>query len=116
MSAIPDRDELWWECRLHAGFGTIEVRAPDVQAAIADVEVIATLVHTLVRELAARHAAGDQLPAHQAFAISENRWRAATDGVEGELIDLERDEALASFDPNHTPRWRILCNNGSRLP
>jgi carboxylate-amine ligase len=88
--AFLDRAELWWECRLHPGFGTIEVRAPDVQAAIADVEVIATLVHALVRELAGRHAAGDQLPAHEAFAISENRWRAATDGVEGELIDLER--------------------------
>jgi gamma-glutamyl:cysteine ligase YbdK (ATP-grasp superfamily) len=42
------------------------------------------------RWLAARHDAGQLLPAHASFAISENRWRAATDGVEGELIDLDR--------------------------
>jgi gamma-glutamyl:cysteine ligase YbdK (ATP-grasp superfamily) len=48
------------------------------------------MVHCTVRWLAARHDAGQPLPAHASFAISENRWRAATDGVEGELIDLDR--------------------------
>ena len=88
--AFSDHAELWWECRLHPGFGTIEVRAPDAQSSISEVESLATVVHCVGRWLAARHDAGQPLPAHASFAISENRWRAATDGVEGELIDLDR--------------------------
>jgi len=88
--AFLDHTELWWECRLHPGFGTIEVRVPDAQSSTGEVEALATVVHCMVRWLAARHDAGLPLPAHGSLAISENRWRAATDGVEGELIDLDR--------------------------
>jgi len=88
--AFLDHTELWWECRLHPGFGTIEVRVPDAQSSAGEVEALATVVHCTVRWLAARHDAGQPLPAHASFAISENRWRAATHGVEGELIDLDR--------------------------
>jgi carboxylate-amine ligase len=88
--AFHDHTELWWECRLHPRFGTIEVRVPDAQSSTNEVEALATMVHCTVRWLAARHDAGQPLPAHASFAISENRWRAATDGVEGELIDLDR--------------------------
>jgi carboxylate-amine ligase len=87
--AFLDHTELWWECRLHPRFGTIEVRVPDAQSSTGEVEALATVVHCMVRWLAARHDAGHPLPAHGSLAISENRWRAATDGVEGELIDLD---------------------------
>ncbi len=88
--AFLDHTELWWECRLHPRFGTIEVRVPDAQSSTGEVEALATVVHCMVRWLAARHDDGQPLPAHTSLGISENRWRAATDGVEGELIDLER--------------------------
>lgn len=88
--AFLDHTELWWECRLHPGFGTIEVRVPDAQSSTGEVEALATVVHCMARWLAARHDAGQPLTAHASLAISENRWRAATDGVEGELIDLDR--------------------------
>jgi carboxylate-amine ligase len=88
--AFRDHAELWWECRLHPRFGTIEVRAPDAQSSISEVESLATVVHCVGRWLAAGHDAGQPLPAHASSAISENRWRAATDGVEGELIDLDQ--------------------------
>lgn len=88
--AFLDHTELWWECRLHPGFGTIEVRVPDAQSSAGEVEALATVVHCMVRWLAARHDEGHPLPAHASPGISENRWRAATDGVEGELIDLDR--------------------------
>jgi glutamate---cysteine ligase / carboxylate-amine ligase len=89
-NAFPDHTKLWWECRLHPGFGTIEVRVPDAQAAPTDVESIAAVVCALFRRLAQDSERGRPLPAHPAWAIAENRWRAATDGVEGELIDLDR--------------------------
>jgi carboxylate-amine ligase len=96
--AFSDHTELWWECRLHPGFGTIEVRVPDAQSSAGEVEALATVVHCMVRWLAARHDAGLPLPAHTSFAIRENRWRAATDGVEGELIDLDRARIARTRD------------------
>ncbi|HYX83903.1 MAG TPA: YbdK family carboxylate-amine ligase [Gaiellales bacterium] len=92
--AFRDHTELWWECRLHPGFGTIEVRVPDAQAAIEDVAATAALVHGLAHWLASRYDHGDPLPTHPTRSIAENRWRAAADGVEGELIDLDRSRMV----------------------
>ena len=87
--SFPDHTKLWWECRLHPGFGTIEVRVPDAQASAANVETIVTVAWSLARWLAERHGRGEPLPAHPVWAITENRWRAAADGVEGALVDLD---------------------------
>jgi glutamate---cysteine ligase / carboxylate-amine ligase len=92
--AVPDPAELWWECRLHPGYATVEVRAPDALARLADVEAVASVVQALARWLAGRFDAGELLPAHRELWIAENRWRAATDGVEGELLDLERTQLV----------------------
>jgi hypothetical protein len=37
-----------------------------------------------------RHDAGEPQQAHDTIAIDENRWRAAGDGMSGELLDLDR--------------------------
>jgi glutamate---cysteine ligase / carboxylate-amine ligase len=94
--SFPDHTKLWWECRLHPGFGTIEMRVPDAQSAAADVETVATVAWALARWLAERYARGEPLPAHPAWAITENRWRAAADGVEGELVDLDLMRPVAT--------------------
>jgi glutamate---cysteine ligase / carboxylate-amine ligase len=94
--SFPDHTKLWWECRLHPGFGTIEVRVPDAQAASADVETVAAVVSSLARWLVERHGRGEPLPAHSVWAIAENRWRAAADGVEGELVDLDMMRPIAT--------------------
>ena len=72
------------------GLARSRCACPTRNRSAGEVEALATVVHCMVRWLAARHDAGQPLPAHASFAISENRWRAATDGVEGELIDLDR--------------------------
>ena len=93
-----DPAELWWECRLHLRLGTIEVRAPDAQASLADVEAVAAVAHCLAAWLAGRHDQAEPLPVHAAGMIEENRWRAARDGVDAELIDLARGEPVAARD------------------
>ena len=87
--AFWDFHELWWECRLHPVFGTIEVRVADAQAEIEDVEAVATVVHCLVRWLASRYDEGELLSAHERIRIAENRWRAAVEGVDGTFVDLD---------------------------
>ena len=94
--SFPDHTKLWWECRLHPGFGTIEVRVPDAQAPAANVEAVATVAWSLARWLAERHGRGEPLPAHPAWAIAENRWRASADGAEGALVDLDLMRSVAT--------------------
>jgi carboxylate-amine ligase len=82
----------WWELRPHVGFGTLEVRVPDAQVTVAEGSGVIAFVHALAMWLAARHEAGERLPAHARWKIEENRWDAARDGVEGSLADLDTGE------------------------
>ncbi|RKQ93672.1 carboxylate-amine ligase [Solirubrobacter pauli] len=91
---VPDTRRWWFELRLHAAYGTLELRAPDAQASIADVHGVAAFAFGLVESLAARHDAGEDLPVHDTWRIDENRWSAMRDGVEGTLADLETGERV----------------------
>jgi carboxylate-amine ligase len=82
----------WWEMRPHVRFGTLEIRVPDAQMAVADSVGVAAFAHALVGWLAARHDAGEPLPAHPRWKIEENRWMAARDGVDGVLADIDTGE------------------------
>jgi carboxylate-amine ligase len=85
---VGDAGRWWWELRPHVGYGTLEVRVPDVQPSIAAATGVAALVHGLVSDLAERHAAGEDLGAPPRWRIEENRWSALRDGVHGQLADL----------------------------
>jgi carboxylate-amine ligase len=91
---VPDARRWWFELRLHATFGTLELRAPDAQSSVDDVCGVAAFAHGLIDSLAARHDAGEPLPVADAWRIDENRWAAMRDGVEGTLADLETGERV----------------------
>lgn len=82
----------WWELRPHVSFGTLEVRVPDAQTTVAEATGVVAFVHALVAWLAARHDAGEDLPAHPRWRIEENRWAAAREGTDGVLADLDTGE------------------------
>jgi carboxylate-amine ligase len=86
--AFPDASQLWWEVRLHARLGTLELRVPDTQTDLGDAAAIASVAHALVVWLAERHAAGEELPVHERARIDENRWRALRHGIHGYTADL----------------------------
>jgi glutamate---cysteine ligase / carboxylate-amine ligase len=87
--AVADPSTYWWDCRLNARVGTVEVRAPDAQSSLADVEAVIALVHAAARDGCARYDGGERPPMHDVHRIEENRWRAARHGLGAELIDLE---------------------------
>lgn len=89
---IPDAKYLWWELRLHPLHGTLELRAPDMPSTLRDTAAITAVFQSLVGWLAARHDAGEKLPAVADVRIDENRWRALRHGLAGELADLETGE------------------------
>ena len=84
-----DATYLWWDLRLHPVHGTLEFRVADAQTRIEETGAVAAVCQTLVAALAARYDAGEELRVHDTHRIAENRWRAARDGLEGSLVDLD---------------------------
>ncbi len=90
--AFPDPSHLWWEVRLHARLGTLEVRVCDQPATAGEAAALAAAVQALCAWLAARHDAGETLPVFRRELIEENRWRALRHGLAGEFLDLRSGE------------------------
>ena len=84
--AFPEPTFLWWDVRLQPRFGTVEVRIMDAQTSVEDSAALVALVQSL-----ARLECGDGLACEQLIAapeiLDENRFVAARDGVEAELIE-----------------------------
>jgi glutamate---cysteine ligase / carboxylate-amine ligase len=90
--AFPDPSHLWWEVRVHARHGTIELRVPDMQTSLEDAGAIASVSHALIVHLAERHDAGEELPVHDQARLDENRWRSLRHGIHGFTADAETGE------------------------
>jgi len=82
---VPDYTWFWWKLRPHPRLGTVEIRALDVQASLADAGALIALVHCLAREAAERERVGDPPPE----VLEEGMFRAARFGVRGELPDAQ---------------------------
>ena len=91
---MPDTRRWWFELRLHATYGTLELRVPDAQSSVDDVHGVAAFAYGLMHALAARFDAGEPLPVHDSWRIDENRWAAMRDGVDGTLADLDTGERM----------------------
>lgn len=88
--AVPDRSFLWWDIRPQPAIGTIEIRSMDCQTRADDAAGLVALTQCLVKLEAEEHLATERaIDAHE--AITENRFIAARDGVEGSLIDADRE-------------------------
>jgi carboxylate-amine ligase len=83
-----DPRQWWWELRLHPALGTVEVRVPDTQVTVEHTVQVATVVHALATDLAARHDAGEALPVPESWRIDQNRWSACRHGLDGTMLDL----------------------------
>jgi glutamate---cysteine ligase / carboxylate-amine ligase len=84
--AFPEPTFLWWDVRLQPRFGTVEVRIMDAQSSLRDVGALVALTQAVARlEAEERFTPEALLDAPEVLA--ENRFLAARDGVEAELID-----------------------------
>ncbi len=104
---VPDSRRWWWELRPNPSFGTLEVRVPDAQAAVADAAAVAGFVHALVAWLAERYENGEALPVAPTWRIAENSWSASRNGVEGTLADLETGRRAPTRERLHAVLDRL---------
>jgi glutamate---cysteine ligase / carboxylate-amine ligase len=82
--AIPDPSFLWWDARLQPRLGTVEVRIMDAQSSLRDIAPLVALIQCLARR---EHRAGQTAPVPGIEVLSENRFLAARDGMDAQLID-----------------------------
>lgn len=83
--AVPEPTFLWWDVRPQPRFGTVEVRIMDAQTTLADTAALSALVQCIVRlEVEDGHA---EEPAVPQEVLAENRFLAARDGMDADLID-----------------------------
>jgi glutamate---cysteine ligase / carboxylate-amine ligase len=81
--SIPDYSWCWWDARPHQKFGTVELRAPDVQTDASYTVALAALVQCLVAR-----GGIDEQPPEDAVYNAENKWRAVRFGMDADFYDF----------------------------
>jgi glutamate---cysteine ligase / carboxylate-amine ligase len=84
--AVPEPTFLWWDVRPQPRFGTVEVRIMDAQTTLADAAALAALVQCIVR-LEVEEGEDAAEPPLPQEVLAENRFLAARDGMDAELIE-----------------------------
>jgi carboxylate-amine ligase len=95
---MDDYTYLWYDVRPHPELGTVEMRVCDAQTRVEHTLGLAALIQAMVRELAEHFDSGGTLAAYPWQMLDENKWLAARDGLDGELVDLPGHERIATKD------------------
>jgi glutamate---cysteine ligase / carboxylate-amine ligase len=84
---FPDLTYLWWDLRPRPDLGTIEFRIADAQTPVEHSAALVAICQSLIALLRLRYRESGHLPVQPSHIISENRWRAVRDGLDGEFVD-----------------------------
>ena len=95
---MEDYTYLWYDVRPHPRFGTVEVRVCDSQTRVEHTLGLAALIQAMVKELAEHYDAGKRLGSYPWQMLDENKWLAARHGLDGELVDLPKNQRVPTKD------------------
>jgi len=86
VGVIDHYNELRWDIRPSARWGTLEMRVSDGLATTQEVGAIAALTQCLVEELSTALDRGEEIATMPAWFVRENKWRAARYGLDAIVI------------------------------
>lgn len=92
--AMLDDGMVYWDARPSANYPTIEVRVSDVPATVGETVLFATIVRALVMTAMDEEERGEALPPLSPHALRAAYWKAAREGLQGDLIDLVDSDVL----------------------
>jgi carboxylate-amine ligase len=92
IGVIDHWDEIRWDIRPSAKWGTVETRVCDGLPTIFEIGALTALVQCLVDDFSGRIDAGETLVPLQPWFVRENKWRAARYGMDAEIV-IDRDGA-----------------------
>lgn len=87
--AIERPRHIWWNVRPHPMFGTVEVRACDVQMSMRRTAGIVALVQALVVAYADRHRCGEAAPEQEYAYLEDGRFKGMRFGLDADVVDAE---------------------------
>ncbi|MEW2385203.1 glutamate--cysteine ligase [Micromonospora sp. NPDC047707] len=93
-----DAAMVYWYARPSVAYPTVEVRVGDVCPTVDDTVLVAGLVRALVATVAGDVRHGILAPRIRDCLLSAAHWRAAHDGLDGDLIDLRSGLARPAWD------------------
>jgi carboxylate-amine ligase len=106
-NSIVEYTQLWWSVRPHPAFGTVEIRICDCQITAQESEALASLVVACVAQAARDVDEGVPCAELPRRLIDENTWRAIRYGLDGQMIDLEREAVYPAAEA--TERLLAWC-------
>jgi carboxylate-amine ligase len=105
---MKDYTYLWFDVRPHPTLGTVEIRAMDAQTRVEHTLAIAALIQAMVKELSEHHERGGKLSDYPYEMLDENKWLAARNGLDSELVDLPTSHAIPARELVHRLYERLL--------
>src|SRR5215831_7078359 len=95
---INDGKKIWWDCRPHPYFPTLEFRICDIPTRVDDTVAIAALFQAIVAKLSKLIEQNLGFRLYRRMLIQENKWRAVRWGLDGKLIDFGKQKEVPVRD------------------
>src|SRR2546425_7391145 len=95
---INDGKKIWWDCRPHPVFPTLEFRICDIPTRVDDTVAIAGLFQAIVAKLTKLIEKNLGFRLYRRMLIQENKWRAVRWGLEGKMIDFREHKEVPTRD------------------
>jgi carboxylate-amine ligase len=86
--SIPDGSKIWWDCRPHHKYPTLEFRVCDICTRVDEAIAIAGILQAMVLWLWKLRRKNITFRVYRKELIDENRWRASRYGIDGKMIDF----------------------------
>ena len=97
-NCINDGRKIWWDCRPHPVFPTLEFRICDIPTRVDDTVAIAALFQAIVAKLTKLIEKNLGFRLYRRMLIQENKWRAVRWGLEGKMIDFGKQKEVPTRD------------------
>lgn len=94
--SIVEFTQVWWSVRPHFAFGTVEVRICDAQISGAESDALASLIVACVAQAARDVDESVPFVDPPGRLVEENMWRAIRFGLDGRMVDFERQQEYPS--------------------
>src|SRR6266849_6908726 len=95
---INDGKKIWWDCRPHPFFPTLEFRICDIPTRVDDTIAIAGLFQAIVAKLTRLIEKNLGFRLYRRMLIQENKWRAVRYGLDGMMIDFGKQKEVSTKD------------------
>ncbi|MFQ5742347.1 MAG: YbdK family carboxylate-amine ligase [Acidobacteriota bacterium] len=79
--------QIWWNVRAHPEYGTVEVRAFDVQISLARTAALVALTQALVVAYSDAHRRGEPEPPLAGAFLEDSRWKGMRFGLDAMVVD-----------------------------